>query len=178
MPPQMASSTPKPRPGEALLGLILAALAFALGCDTSSGSLPAGLSGRRAEAAGSIGHSVSFVQGYARGHELAEQQGKPMLVFFSARWCNFCRQMADETFTDADVVRLAVRFVAVMVDAEAEPEVCREFRVRGYPTVQFLSPQGVPLNRLVGRRPPDQLIPQMQAALGATASRSLPTTLR
>ena len=160
------------------MGVILAALAFIFGCDTSSTSLTAGIPGRRAEAADSIGRSVSFVHGYARGHEVAEQQGKPMLVFFTARWCNFCRQMAEETFTDTDVVRLADRFVAVLVDVEAEPEVCREFRVRGYPTVQFLSPQGVPLNRVVGRRPPDQLIPQMQAALGATASRSLPTALR
>lgn len=121
---------------------------------------------------------VPFVEGYARGYREAQQQGKPMLVFFTAEWCNFCHQMADETFADADVVKWSSRFVCILVDADAEPDVCHQFRVEGYPTIQFLSPQGVPLNRVVGRRPADQLLPQMQAALGATASRTTPTALR
>jgi len=122
--------------------------------------------------------AISFVQGYDRGYEQAQRQGKPMLVFFSAPWCDYCHRMADEAFADAVVVEWSERFVCVLVDAHAEPEVCGQFRVRAYPTVQFLSPRGVPLNRVVGRRGAEQLVTQMQAALGATARRSTATVLR
>lgn len=94
-----------------------------------------------------------------------------MLVFFAARWCDYCHQMASEAFTDQRVVRLSKQFVCVLVDADEEPDVCREFQVRGYPTVQFISPRGVPLNRLSGKTPADLLAMQMQAALQAIASR-------
>jgi len=43
--------------------------------------------------------------------------------------------------------------------------------VRGYPTVQFISPRGVPLNRMMGKTPAQQLAVEMQAALEATATR-------
>ena len=101
-----------------------------------------------------------------------------MLVFFTAQWCNFCHQMEAEAFTDGQVAQLAKQFVCILVDADQEPDVCQEFRVRGYPTIQFLSARGVPLNRLTGKRPAQQLVTQMQAALMATATRDSQTTIR
>jgi thioredoxin-like negative regulator of GroEL len=94
-----------------------------------------------------------------------------MLVLFTVPGCGYCERMIRDASADEQVVRLSTRFVCVLVDADQEPEICREFRVRGYPTVQFISPRGVPLNRLTGRTPSDQLSVQMQAALRATASR-------
>lgn len=94
-----------------------------------------------------------------------------MLVFFTAQGCGYCEQTVREASADADVVRLSKKFVCILVDADLEPEICRDFRVRGYPTIQFMSPQGVPLNRLMGKTGPRQLALQMQAALQATASR-------
>lgn len=108
---------------------------------------------------------LPFVNGFEAGYAKAIASGKPMLVFFTAEWCHFCHQMADEAFTHPQVVGLADRFVCILVDADAEPEVCSKFRVQGYPTVQFLSPRGVPLNRLVGKKPSNQVMIAMQAAL-------------
>jgi len=76
-----------------------------------------------------------------------------------------------EASADEQVVRLSKRFVCILVDADLEPEICRDFRVRGYPTVQFISPRGVPLNRMMGKTPAQQLAVEMQAALEATATR-------
>jgi uncharacterized protein YyaL (SSP411 family) len=118
------------------------------------------------------------VKGFEAGCEEATKLGKPMLVFFTAEWCHYCHQMADEVFTDSDVVRLADRFVGIMVDADAEPEVCKRFEIQGYPTVQFLSPRGVPLNRLVGKKPSDQLMAAMHAALEDLALKSDSTAER
>jgi thiol:disulfide interchange protein len=114
---------------------------------------------------------LNFVEGYAQGFQRAQADHKPMLVFFTAEWCHFCHQMADEAFSNPQVVTLAQQFVCVLVDADAEPEVCRQFRVQAFPTVQFMSPRGVPLNRVVGKKPGHQLMISMQAALQSVARR-------
>lgn len=114
---------------------------------------------------------LQFVAGYHRGFELAREQRKPMLVFFTAEWCTYCHQMEADAFKQDSVISLSKQFVCILVDADCEPNVCRDFRVKGYPTIQFLSPRGVPLNRVTGKQPGAQLVMQMQAALQAVARR-------
>lgn len=116
--------------------------------------------------------NLRFVEGYRQGYQRALREGRPMLVFFTAQWCHFCHQMAGEAFTNPQVVDLSQRFVCILVDADAEPDVCEQFGVRGYPTIQFLSPRGVPLNRIVGKKPGHQLVMAMQAALQNVARRA------
>lgn len=119
---------------------------------------------------------IAFVNGYQPGLELARDQHKPMLVFFTAEWCHYCHQLANEAFVQDAVVEMSRQFVCVLVDADAQPEVCREFRVRGYPTIQFLSPHGVPLNRVTGKQPGHALVQQMQAALQVVARQGTSVT--
>ncbi len=147
-------------------------LALVVGCSGESASTTAAQGSRSGHAeAPAGGPAVQFVEGYSQGYRKAQAAGKPMLVLFTARWCNYCHQMLVEAFTERQVVHLSERFVCILVDADREPEVCREFDIRGFPTIQFLSPRGVPLNRLTGKSPGDDVLLQMQAALQATASR-------
>lgn len=112
---------------------------------------------------------ITFILGFQPGLKLARQRQKPLLVFFTAEWCHYCHQLAGEAFVQDAVVEMSRQFVCVLVDADADPEVCREFRVRGYPTIQFLSPRGVPLNRVTGKQPGHALVHEMQAALQVVA---------
>jgi thiol:disulfide interchange protein len=157
-----------------------AVLLLVLGCDnvTSTPRPP-----RRQETPGSQVTKVArgkleFVQGYADGYQQARYRKRPMLVFFTASWCGYCHQMEAEAFNDGQVARLSRQFVCILVDADQEPDVCREFRIHGFPAIQFLTPQGVPLNRLVGKQSAAELMFQMQAALEATANRSSQNMLR
>ena len=115
---------------------------------------------------------VEGTPGYAQGYEQAVSRGKPMLVFFTAQWCHFCHQMAEEAFTHPQVVSLSEHFICVLIDVDAEPDVCRQFQVSRYPTIQFVSPRGVPLERIVGKQPGHQLMMAMQAALQSVARRA------
>jgi thioredoxin-related protein len=108
---------------------------------------------------------MRFVEGYRAGAEAAAAQRKPMLLFFTASWCHYCHQLAAEAFTDSTVVGLSERFVCVLIDADREPSVCRYFQVPAYPTIQFISSRGQPLNRIVGKQPSREVVRQMQAAL-------------
>lgn len=121
---------------------------------------------------------ISFVQGFERGWKASRAQQKPLLLFFTAEWCKYCHQMANETFTQEAVVRLSQKFVCVLIDADAEREVCRDFEVHRFPTVQFVSPSGAPLNRVVGKQPANQLVAQMNAALNTIARRPELTVVR
>jgi thiol:disulfide interchange protein len=114
---------------------------------------------------------LRFIDGYERGYLEARRQNKPLLLFFTAQWCHFCHQMADEALTNDQVVSLSERFVCVLVDADASPEVCKQFHVSRFPTIQFVSPQGVVLNRLEGKCPGHQVTMAMQSALQTVARR-------
>lgn len=112
---------------------------------------------------------LRFVEGLHAGLDAAAAQKKPMLVFFTASWCHFCHQMAADAFADAQVVDLSERFVCVLVDADRDPQACRQFQVRSYPTIQFVSAGGQPLNRVTGQRPGFEVLRQMQIALQTLA---------
>lgn len=141
---------------------------------TAPASAAAGTAGDE-KAVGPVGASrlarghIAFVNGFQPGLKLARDQHKPMLLFFTAEWCHYCHQLANEAFVQDAVVEMSRQFVCVLVDADTEPDVCREFHVRGYPTIQFLSPRGVPLNRVTGKQPGYALVQQMQAALQVVA---------
>lgn len=114
---------------------------------------------------------LHFVGDYQAGFEQAAREGKPLLVFFTAEWCQYCHQMADEAFTNPQVQRLSEHFVCVLIDADAEPALCQQFQVTAFPTIQFISPRGVPLERMVGKKPGHQVMMAMQAALQSVARR-------
>jgi thiol:disulfide interchange protein len=165
---------------EKLVGCaLLLAMLSVPGCEigtepTADGA--AGIAGSGPSAQSSQGQiakgQLNFVRGYQTGYDQAMREGKPMLVFFTAQWCHYCHQMAEEAFMDQQVVNLSQNFVCVLVDQETEPEVSRQFRVAGWPTVLFLSPRGVALNRIVGKKPGHQVVMAMQAALQNIARRS------
>lgn len=150
-------------PSVLLACVLLASLVGWTGCNRNGTAGSAGQAGAE--------KAIAFIHGYREGSQAAREQGKPMLLFFTAQWCTYCHAMEQEALRDSQIVALSQQFVCVIVDADAEPDVCRLFRVRGYPTLQFISPRGVALNRLVGKQPVAQLSTEMQAALQAIARR-------
>jgi thiol:disulfide interchange protein len=112
---------------------------------------------------------IQFIDDYQQGLELAQQQGIPLMLFFMADWCKFCHQMAEEALSEDHVAQLSERFVCVLVDNGTQEALCREFRVRSFPTILFLSPRGVPLNRVTGKQPSHRVVMEMQSALQAVA---------
>jgi thiol:disulfide interchange protein len=108
---------------------------------------------------------IEFVKGWELGRRVSTERGQPCLVFFTASWCTYCKRMEATTFNDAAVSQLASQFVCVMVDADVEPEVCRRLQVKGYPTLELISPAGASLGRLTGWQAAPTLAQSLRAAL-------------
>ena len=109
--------------------------------------------------------ALHFVRGWELGRRVAAERNQPCLVFFTAHWCTYCKRMEETTFRDPAVVESASQFVCVVVDADAEPEVCRRLQVSGYPTVELISPTGTSLGRMTGWQTAPRFLHSLEAAL-------------
>jgi thioredoxin-like negative regulator of GroEL len=101
---------------------------------------------------------------------VAQQQKKPLLLLFTARNCIFSRQMLDTTFQSDILKPFLQRFILVNIDINEQKEISRRLNIDSTPTIQFLSTEGIPLQRVNGAAKPEDLIAQMNSTLHAIAS--------
>jgi len=101
----------------------------------------------------------------------AIDEGKPVVLVFSADWCPFCRRLERETFTDGEVARLAKDFAVFRVDMTSSTpppetvELAKKYGAEGLPTVAFLNARGewVKDLTLVGYEPPREFAKRLRA---------------
>lgn len=102
----------------------------------------------------------------------AKASGQPIVIDFYADWCIPCLELDRKTFTDAEVIAVAERFVRLKVDLthfdspEAE-DLRKRFDIAGVPTVVFLDSNGeeVRSSRVIGYLPPGLFLEKMKPLL-------------
>jgi thiol:disulfide interchange protein len=95
---------------------------------------------------------IQWVANISEGLKSARQANKPLLVYFHADWCSWCRRMVRDTLSAREVIGLSRNFICVKVDTDKDPQVSREYKVTGLPTIIFLDPEGKVIKRVVGFR--------------------------
>ena len=147
------------------LPTLVLAVAALLGCDAAAP--------RSAQVDGPTKRATSaaveppFDDNVAAARLRAEAEQKPLLMFFAADWCSFCRQMGDDVFTKPEFRALAERFVCVRVEAAKHPELCTQYRVAVYPTLVLAAPDGTPLERVAGLTDAMTVAVKLNAAMTA-----------
>lgn len=79
-----------------------------------------------------------FADAFAR----ARAAGQPVLVYFYADWCGYCRQLESELLYQPEVEESLSFLVKVRINPDhgpAEQDLARRYGVRGYPAV-FVHP--------------------------------------
>jgi thiol-disulfide isomerase/thioredoxin len=71
---------------------------------------------------------------YTEALQKSGETGKPVLVFFTAEWCKWCKQMKQETMPDARVQSALKNYILVYVDTDKERVSARKFNVESLPS--------------------------------------------
>ena len=101
---------------------------------------------------------------------LAQREHRPLFVYWGAVWCPPCNQLKATLFKRPDFQERSRLFVPVYIDGD-EPgaqQLGSRFKVRGYPTMIVLRPDGTELTRLPGEVDPQRYLDVLGAALATT----------
>jgi len=98
--------------------------------------------------------------------DLARQDGKPVLLDFTASWCPACREMERQLWSRPDVVTLSDKFVCVKVDVDRSPELAQRYRTQALPTLIFSDPWGTEIARREGFGAADEYLTLFRAIPG------------
>ncbi len=73
----------------------------------------------------------------------ASTENRPIMMFVTAKWCKYCHKMENTTFSNAVIAqKVQDRFVALVIDADEQPELVEKFNIDGFPATLFFGPDG------------------------------------
>jgi uncharacterized protein len=87
----------------------------------------------------------------------AKTTNRPIMMFVTAKWCKFCHKMENVTFANAAISqKVDDNFVALLIDADEQPELIERFKIEGFPSTLFFGPDGKLRSRTDGYLSPPQ----------------------
>jgi thiol:disulfide interchange protein len=96
----------------------------------------------------------------------AGTENKLVMVDFYADWCQWCKRLDQNTFSDAKVQKALASVVTVRLNGERDGrEAAARFDVERYPTVIFLNASGVEVGRIPGYMDPGPFLAELQDIL-------------
>jgi uncharacterized protein YyaL (SSP411 family) len=73
----------------------------------------------------------------------AQRQNKPVLLFLTAPWCQFCTAMDEQTYGNEAIAQYAnANFITVRVDTDKRPDINTRYGQGGWPSTAILTPEG------------------------------------
>jgi len=110
--------------------------------------------------------------------DLAIEEGKPVVIDFSAEWCLTCHELEHFTFTDSGVIEALESVARLGVDltnpnTEEAFEAITRFDILGVPTVIFFNADGKEIidSRITGYVSPEEFLDLLSPAVEASEER-------
>src|ERR1700741_1302547 len=81
----------------------------------------------------------------------ATAEGKLVFIDFYTTWCEPCKRLDKDTWTDAGVGKLVDgKAVALKIDAEKEKDLASRYKINLYPTMLVVKADGKEVDRIEG----------------------------
>jgi thiol-disulfide isomerase/thioredoxin len=109
---------------------------------------------------------ITLGDDYEAGLARAEAEGKPLLLFFTAPWCEYSRRLEAEVLCQADAQAAASRFVCVRIDV-GRRDLHEQYRVKVFPTIIPATSRGTASQRLTGAQTVESFVTGLTTALTA-----------
>ena len=95
--------------------------------------------------------------------EQARQTDKLVILDVGIEGCTACRWMDEITYTHGEVIELINdHFIAVVADAEAQPDLGERYSDWSWPATIFMTAEGTQILALAGNRRPQNFIPILE----------------
>jgi thiol:disulfide interchange protein DsbD len=157
----------------ALIGGIVGAWLLVATMLTKGFILPPVALGGGSAVVGAPAGAVTWLASEEQALALAQKEGKPLVIDFTAEWCAACHELDRFTFSDPGVAaEITGAYVALRVDctdrADAKVKAIQEkYGVLGLPTVVFAKPDGTRIDNTVGFVPATEFLPRLVSARAA-----------
>jgi len=108
-----------------------------------------------------------------RALTLAFKQNRIVFIDFCTAWCGACKKLDEDTWSDGKVIeQLKKKTIPLKLDADKEPSIRDKYKIKSYPTLLFLNPDGSILARIIGYQIPSQFIKTLQGVLALKGMRA------
>ncbi len=98
--------------------------------------------------------------------ESAKASGKPILVFIGTDWCQYCKLMERETWSDPSVsASVSQQFETLMLDGDRDRQIVERLGLQGYPATLLYTHEGRYATERGGFMPASQTIQWLESAL-------------
>ena len=85
---------------------------------------------------------VTWREDIVLAQQESRQSGKPVVLYFTANWCQPCQEMRREVWTDSKVASAMKRYVPVRIDIDRGGDIAERFNVRAIPLIAIIDDQG------------------------------------
>jgi thioredoxin-related protein len=98
--------------------------------------------------------------GLEEGFQIAQQENKPIMIYFWAIWCQYCAKFQTDTLGNPEVKKILEEdYVLVAIDLDIDREVAQQYGVSYPPYLVFMDPKGNILQTVPGAVEPGYLLP-------------------
>lgn len=120
-------------------------------------------------------NDIVWAENYDGAQELAVQEDKPVMLFFTGKWCSPCQIMKRQVFADEEVAdSLNETFIALTIDVDAAESAAAltRYQIGVTPTTIITDSQGVVLQHETGGMSKDAFLGMLES-LDAPATEAM-----